>query len=85
MKQKISRSLDRQIKTEAKAIALAVRNGMEDFHINNLTQEQMKELNPIIRNAIYSFIRAKFEDISSLKLHYASIPTYWEDPVKIPF
>lgn len=33
-------------------IAIAVRNEMEDFHCEHLTDSQMKELNPIIRNAI---------------------------------
>ena len=38
----------------AKLIAAAVRNAMEDFHVKYLSDKQMEELNPIIRNAIYT-------------------------------
>ena len=41
--------------TEAQALAMyiasVVRNAMEDFHGRHLSDEQMKELNPIVRNA----------------------------------
>jgi len=36
----------------AKLIAAYVRNNIEDFHCKYLTDAQMKELNPLIRNAI---------------------------------
>lgn len=36
----------------AKYIAKVVRNEMEDFHAEYLSDAQMKELNPLIRNAI---------------------------------
>jgi hypothetical protein len=39
---------------QAKYIAIVVRNAMEDFHSKYLSDEQMRELNPIIRNAIYT-------------------------------
>ena len=39
-------------------VAIVVRNAMEDFHCEHLTDEQMKELNPIIRNAIYTAMYA---------------------------
>ena len=29
-------------------IAMAVRNAMEDYHCEHLSDEQMKELNPIV-------------------------------------
>jgi hypothetical protein len=38
----------------AKIIAVVVRNSMEDFHCKYLSDAQMKELNPLIRNAIYT-------------------------------
>ena len=41
----------------AKAIASVVRNQMEDFHYKYLSDEQMKELNPIIRNSIYTALQ----------------------------
>ena len=40
----------------AKAISAYIRNQIEDFHANYLSDEQMKELNPIIRNAIYTYL-----------------------------
>jgi len=33
---------------------MVVRNATEEFHAEHLTDEQMRELNPIIRNAIYT-------------------------------
>ena len=70
----------------SKYIAIVVRNAMEDFHCNHLSDKQMKELNPIIRNAIYTAIYAyeaseksnmsKAFVVSALSL----IPKYWEKP-----
>jgi len=37
---------------------MVVRNAMEDFRCWHLTDEQMKEMNPIIRNAIYTALYA---------------------------
>jgi len=64
----------------AKLIAAVVRNQMEDFHCKCLSDAQMKELNPIIRNAIYTalvHIREKPESIAAYAACY--IPPYWED------
>ena len=67
----------------AKAIGAYVRMGMEDFHSKHLFDEQMKELNPIIRNSIYTFL----EDYNNGKLLRISgvlkcnLPSYWEDCV----
>ena len=36
----------------ASYIAMVIRNAMEDFHCEHLTDDQMKELNPIVRNAV---------------------------------
>ena len=80
---KITPSIDRVLKLNSKAIALAVRNEMEDFHVANLTDTQMKELNPLIRNAIYSFMKAHLKQEKWLPLHYKMIPDYWEEPVDI--
>lgn len=60
----------------AKTIAAAVRNAMEDFHVKYLTDEQMKELNPIIRNAIYTILQR--EDLL-LSYFLMFVPEYWED------
>ena len=71
-------------------IAMVVRNAMEDFHCEHLSDEQMAELNPLIRNAIYtalwalheaentgpnSFLARAFVTHSRLML-----PEYWELP-----
>jgi hypothetical protein len=73
-------------KNLAMLVAMAVRNEMEDFHCKHLSDAQMKELNPIIRNAIvtalyadrnYSEDEASYEWVNfQLKL----IPQYWEEP-----
>ncbi|MCY6491429.1 hypothetical protein [Leptolyngbya sp. GGD] len=65
---------------------MTVRNEMEDFHCKYLSDAQMRELNPMIRNAIatalytarnYSEDEASFEWTNfQLKL----IPEYWEEP-----
>ena len=71
----------------AKYIAIVVRNAMEDFHCKHLSDEQMKELNPIIRNAICTALHAgQLADSSSAAMqfidyHNRSIPRYWEEPV----
>jgi len=39
-------------------IAMVIRNTMEDFHCEHLTDDQMKELNPIIRNAVCTALHA---------------------------
>ena len=70
----------------SKYIAIVVRNAMEDFHCKHLSDEQMKELNPIIRNAIYTAIYAyeASEKSNTIKgfveFHLLSIPKYWEEP-----
>ena len=73
------------LKFSAKFISIVVRNAMEDFHTKYLSDEQMKELNPIIRNAIYTALYAqqsmnksqKIEDF--LREQWAMIPSYWEE------
>ena len=74
------------MKDYTKYIAIVVRNAMEDFHCKNLSDKQMEELNPIIRNAIYTAIYAyethKQSDRSKqfVDNHLMSIPEYWEEP-----
>lgn len=71
---------DRNFK--AKLIAMYVRNHMEDFHADYLSDEQMKELNPLIRNAIYTAIvdiEERRPVTSQLLYNVLLIPEYWED------
>ena len=59
---------------------------MEDFHYRHLSDEQMEELNPIIRNAIYTGLQAlRHYDRSEATRSFADfqnmlIPKYWEQP-----
>jgi hypothetical protein len=70
----------------AAVLAIIIRNAMEDFHVQHLTDEQMRELNPIIRNAIYTGLQALTHyDISEgsrsfIDHHRRQIPGYWESP-----
>ena len=65
---------------------MVVRNAMEDFHCEHLTDEQMRELNPIIRNAIYSGLHALANYDTSpgarafVDHQAALVPGYWEKP-----
>lgn len=70
-------------------IAMNIRNAMEDFHFKHLSDEQMKELNPIIRQAIYDtlyYLKLTSNDESSgeivtqdiINFLIQSIPDYWE-------
>jgi len=67
-------------------IAMAVRNAMEDFHVEHLSDEQMAELNPIIRNAIYTALYVmdrRHKDLRCFtwfKFTSSLIPAYWELP-----
>jgi len=59
---------------------------MEDFHHRHLSDEQMKELNPIIRNAIYTGLQAlrhydRSEGVRAfVGFQMKLIPDYWEQP-----
>jgi len=67
-------------------LAMIVRNAMEDFHYRHLSDEQMKELNPIIRNAIYTGLQALRHHGRSegaqvfVDFQMKLIPDYWEQP-----
>lgn len=67
-------------------IAMVIRNAMEDFHCEHLTDDQMKELNPIIRNAICTALHAfnHYEQFDAAKrfmdYNLRMIPKYWEPP-----
>jgi len=70
----------------AKFLAMVVRNAIEDFHHRHLSDEQMKELNPIVRNAIYTGLQAlRHYDRSEGARSFVDfqnrlIPKYWEQP-----
>ena len=76
-------------------ISMYIRNEMEDFHCKHLSDEQMKELNPIIRQAVYNILLfLKLADSKELNSYIVAaqqivnfqeqlLPDYWElpDPV----
>lgn len=70
-----------------KYIGSVIRNAMEDFHCKYLSDSQMKELNPIIRNAIYTAFVAAIESSrgNMAAKEYVSfaldcVPPCWENP-----
>ena len=71
----------------AKYIAIVIRNAMEDFHCEHLSDAQMKELNSIIRNAVCTALHAASRmDKSEAARRFVGfqtrcIPSYWEEPV----
>ena len=74
-------SLENDLNFKAKAIAAYVRMNMEDFHCKYLSNEQMKELNPLIRNAIYTFlVNERNRDTMDISfVCNLNLPSYWED------
>ena len=48
----IDKQIQDGLKSQSKIISIVIRNAMEDFHTKHLSDDQMKELNPIIRNAV---------------------------------
>jgi hypothetical protein len=67
-------------------IAMVVRNAMEDFHCRHLTDDQMRELNPIIRDAVCTALHAfnNYEKADAaarfVDYNFRMIPKYWEQP-----
>ncbi len=65
--------------------SVIVRNAMENFHVKHLSDEQMKELNPIIRNAIVTALHMSanisYDDVKAyFQFQKMLIPKYWEEP-----
>ena len=79
-----------ETKQFATYIAMAVRNAMEDFHCEHLTDEQMMQLNPIVRNAICTALHAfnhyeRDEQAQEfVDFQFRMIPRYWEVPELLP-
>jgi hypothetical protein len=70
----------------ANYIAMVIRNALEDFHSRHLTDDQMKELNPIVRNAVCTALHAfnNYEKADPaarfVDFNFRMIPNYWEEP-----
>jgi hypothetical protein len=71
-------------------IAIVVRNAMEDFHVKHLSDAQMRELNPIIRSAVFTALHAARSRGRSetargwIDSQLQHIPPYWEQPELLP-
>ena len=77
----LENDLENDLNFKAKAIAAYIRANMEDFHSKNLSDAQMKELNPLIRNAIYTFLVNESErNLIDISFCCAlNLAPYWED------
>jgi hypothetical protein len=70
----------------ARYISMVVRNAMENFHCEHLSDEQMKQLNPLIRNAVATALHAfeHYERVPAARGYvdhqFRRIPSYWEKP-----
>ena len=75
-----------ELKMTALYVAMVTRNAMEDFHCQHLSDEQMKEFNPLIRDAVYNALHAYARFETSVKAqrfvqyHTKMIPSYWQMP-----
>ena len=82
----VDQKIQKALKYHSKYISIVIRNAMEDFHTEHLSDAQMKELNPLIRNAVYTALYTiqyfeKSDRAKAFLNHQASmIPDYWEDP-----
>lgn len=78
---------ENKIKLFSKIVALEIRNELENFHVKHLTDAQMEELNPLIRNAVYNSLfglanMEKHENcLQTVGWLLNNIPEYWEEPV----
>ena len=78
--------LAEETKTFATYIAMVIRNAMEDFHCEHLSDDQMKQLNPIIRNAVCTALHTfqhyprSPRDKQFMDFQLMLIPKYWESP-----
>ena len=72
------------IQSIAAYIAMVVRNAMDDFHCAHLSDAQMKELNPVIRDGVCTALHALENRRRSktaealLRMTLRMIPSYWE-------
>jgi hypothetical protein len=85
-KAKVKLKPSEETQAMATYIAVVVRNEIEDFHAKYLSDAQMKELNPLIRNAtctaLYAFENYDGSDGAKryVDTQLRMIPDYWEKP-----
>lgn len=71
-------------------VAMYLRNAMEDFHVKHLSDEQMAELNPIIRQTLFDVMTIIEDDdvdrqADSMGCLVGMISPYLEVPDKPSF
>ncbi len=79
--------LDSETRARALIISMAVRNALEEIHVGSdpgsLTDAQMAQINPIVRNAVVTALHA-FANPSLSARRWLSfntmVPDYWEAP-----
>ena len=82
--------LDEREAETASYVAMAIRNALEGFHAEHLTDEQMAQLNPILRDAVATALYAlahREEDprcAAFVMFQRMLIPDYWERPELLP-
>ncbi|GAB2689556.1 hypothetical protein [Nocardia thraciensis] len=83
-----------QAQREALLISMVIRNEMEDFHVEHLSDAQMKQLNPIIRQAVFDALNLIFHiryggqeldpiALRNMDFQIRYIPDYWEIPERV--
>ena len=83
-------TLSRETRQQAMFMAMVVRNALEDFHAQHLSDDEMRLLNPIIRNAIATALQASLHAGHSpaarlfVEFNTCLIPDYWEEPELLP-
>jgi len=72
----------------ASYLGMCVRNALEDFHVEHLSDAQMAILNPIVRNAIVTGLVAAGDPGVRASIWAAFqadlVPDYWERPELLP-
>lgn len=79
------------LQRETLILAMIVRNGLEDFHVQHLSDSQMKDLSQIVRQSLFDGLsliahirslkeNAAPEAIRALAFEISLIPDYWEIP-----
>lgn len=70
-------------------LASAIRTAIEDFHVRHLSDAAMAELNPIIRDTLFTCLVAIRESVANknsgaaayLRVTHLLEESYWEPPV----
>ena len=82
----IDKDIQEGMKFQSKYISIVIRNATEDFHSKHLTDAQMEELNPLIRNAVYTalytmqYYKDSVRAQEFMDSQVGMIPDFWEEP-----